>query len=239
MTAQPPRRAWSAREKRYDWFRLYNDFLGHPKFRYVAQQCAMSICEVSMIAVALLRTANRSRPRGWVRDFSPIDCGAALDIDPNKVGEVYRKLEELGWIDQDYLATWDERQPDKEDPTNAERQKRHREKLKLQRAGKAGRDKQFKERDAPHYWLTTEGKVIVMRRLAMTDMAAEVTIDRWIRDAGPVVTKLAEYVAAADKQGLQGAAFRNGVWQMLELAKKEATAGPPLPFGPMIVGSSK
>ena len=106
-----------------------------------------------MIAVALLRTANRSRPRGWVRDFSLIDCGAALDIEPDKVGEVYRKLEELGWIDQDYLATWDERQPDKEDPTAAERQRR--EKLKLERAGKAARDKQFSERDAPRYWLTT------------------------------------------------------------------------------------
>ena len=120
MTAQPPRKNWSQRERRYDWFRLYNDFLGHPKFRYVARQCAMSICEVSMIAVALLRTANRSRPRGWVRDFSVIDCGAALDIEPEKVGEVYRKLEDLGWIDNDYLATWDERQPDREDPTGAD-----------------------------------------------------------------------------------------------------------------------
>ena len=72
-----------------------------------------------MIAVALLRTANRSRPRGWVRDFSVIDCGAALDIEPEKVGEVYRKLEELSWIDNDYLSTWDERQPDREDPTAA------------------------------------------------------------------------------------------------------------------------
>jgi len=144
----------------------------------------MSICEVSMIAVALLRTANRSRPRGWVRDFSVIDCGAALDIEPDKVGEVYRKLEELGWIDNDYLVTWDERQPDKEDPTAADRQRRRREKLKLERAGKATRDKQFAERDAPRYWLSTDGKAIVMRRLAITDMAAKVTVERWIREAG-------------------------------------------------------
>jgi hypothetical protein len=238
MTAQLPRRAWSERVRRYDWFRLYNDLLGHPKFRYVARQCSMSICEVSMIAVALLRTANRSRPRGWVRDFSVIDCGAALNIDPDKVGEVYRQLEELGWIDQDYLATWDERQPDKEDPTNADRQRRHREKLKQARAGKAGRDKQFEERDAPRYWLSTEGKAIVMRRLALTELAAKVMVGEWIRDAGPAVAKMAEYVAAADKQGLQGDPFRNGVAQMLARAKKVATAGPPLPFGPAVVGSS-
>ena len=55
-----------------------------------------------------------------------------------------------------------------------------------------------------------------------------------IRDA---VAKLADYIAAADKQGLQGEPFRNGVGQMLALAKKEATGGPPLPFGPMVVGS--
>ncbi len=79
----------------------------------------------------------------------------------------------------------------------------------------------------------------MLRRLAITDMAAKVTIDRWIREAGPEVAKLAEYVAAADKQGLQGQPFRNGVTQMLALAKKEATAGLSLPFGPMVVGSSK
>jgi len=49
-----------------------------------------------------------------------------------------------------------------------------------------------------------------MRRLAVTDMAAKVTVDRWIREAGPAVAKLAEYVAAADEQGLRGQPFRNG-----------------------------
>ena len=53
------------------------------------------------------------------------------------------------------------------------------------------------------------------------------------------MAKLAEFVAAADKQGLQGQPFRNGVMQMLALAKKEATAGLSLPFAPMVVGSSK
>ncbi len=56
---------------------------------------------------------------------------------------------------------------------------------------------------------------------------------------GPAIAKLAEYVAAADKQGLQGQPFRNGVTQMLALAKKEANSGLSLPFGPVVVGSSK
>jgi hypothetical protein len=59
-----------------------------------------------------------------------------------------------------------------------------------------------------------------------------------IRDA---VAKLAEYIVAADKRGLQGDPFRNGAAQMLAPAKtkKEATAGPPLPFGPMAIGATK
>jgi hypothetical protein len=69
-----------------------------------------------------------------------------------------------------------------------------------------------------------------MRRLAMTDMAAKVTVDRWMREAGPAVAKLAEYL---------GDPLRNGVAQMIVLAKKEAIKGPPLPFGPTVVGSSK
>ena len=53
------------------------------------------------------------------------------------------------------------------------------------------------------------------------------------------MAKLAEYVAAADTQGLQGQPFRSGVVQMLALATKQATAGLSLPFGPMVVGSTK
>jgi hypothetical protein len=42
-------------------------------------------------------------------------------------------------------------------------------------------------------------------------------------------------------QGYSGhkRALRNGVDQMLGIAKKEATAGPPLPFGPMVIGATK
>ena len=53
------------------------------------------------------------------------------------------------------------------------------------------------------------------------------------------MAKLAQDIATADKQGPQGEPFRNGVDQMLARAKKEATAGLSLPFGPMVVGSSK
>jgi hypothetical protein len=56
---------------------------------------------------------------------------AALDIPANNVARVYAALEEIGWIDQQYLSNWDERQPDKEDPTAKERQRRLRTAVKL------------------------------------------------------------------------------------------------------------
>jgi hypothetical protein len=59
--------------------------------------------------------------------------------------------------------------------------------------------------------LSTEGTAIVMRQLAITDMAAKVTVDKRIREAGSRVAKLAEDIAVADKQGLQGEPFRNSV----------------------------
>jgi hypothetical protein len=97
--------------------------------------------------------------------------------------------------------------------------------LKREREGKDAQDKHFEEWDARRYWLATEGKAIVMRRLAMTDMAAKVTVDTWMREAGPAEAKLAEYHGAADKQGLQGDPLRNGVVQMIALAKKKRSKG--------------
>jgi hypothetical protein len=37
-----------------------------------------------------------------------------------------------------------------------------------------------------------------MRRLSITNMVATVTMNKWIRNTGASVVKLAEYIAAAD-----------------------------------------
>lgn len=115
------------------------------------------------------------------------------------------------------------------EPTNAERQTWLCEKLKREREGKTDRDRLF---GARALLLATQGKAIVMRRLSITDMAATVTVNKWIRDAGASVAKLAECIAAADKQ-------RRSIPQWChsdDWVAKEATAGPLLPFEPMAVG---
>jgi len=53
---------------------------------------------------------------------------------------------------------------------------------------------------------------------------------------GPAVSGLSRSTDILSEEEIRSAM---GVGQMLALAKKEATAGPPLPFRPTVVGSSK
>lgn len=118
------------REKRYGWFRQYNDFPYHAKWRAVANRTKVELPRVIAIVTCLEVAANRGRPRGCVAEFSCEDCGAALGIPDVEVRKVYRCLQKRGWIDREYLTTWDERQPDREDPTAAERQARRRARIR-------------------------------------------------------------------------------------------------------------
>ena len=235
---QPGRPPWPARDRRYDWFRVYNDFVGHSKFRYVAKQCSVSVSEASMIALALFVAANKSKPRGWVRDFDPFECSAALDIETERVVAVFQLFEKLDWITNDYLSTWDKRQPDKEDPTAALRQQRHRAKLKAARGGQAPPESAAaptQQADDPRltaqYWLFSEGKEIVSGRAGMKALAAELTIKRWLNDIQRDPEELQAIIRAAAAENLNGDAFRNQVGGRVEAARRLATAGPQLPLG--------
>jgi hypothetical protein len=129
-----------SRPKRYGWFRQYNDFVSHPKWLAVSDRTKVELCRVLAIVTCIEVAANKGRPRGSIADFSVLECAAALRIPAPEVRRVYKALEKCGWIDQEYLSTWDDRQPDKEDPTNAIRQQRHREKRRAERTASAGRN---------------------------------------------------------------------------------------------------
>jgi hypothetical protein len=121
------------REKRYGWFRLYHDFTGHPNWRLVTVMTGLDIGNVEAVLLRLYKCASKARPRGTIADFSCNACAADLGVDPAKVVAVYRQLEAMGYIDQEYLVHWDERQPDQEDPTAAKRQQRRRDRIRAER----------------------------------------------------------------------------------------------------------
>lgn len=122
-----------ARHTRFSWFRLFNDFTRHPKWRLIARRAKVELRDAAMVALDLMCTANAARPRGSVAEWDPDECGAALDLDGEAVARVYLELERSGWIDQEHIVTWYERQPDIEDATAKERQRRRRERLREQR----------------------------------------------------------------------------------------------------------
>ncbi len=127
------------KEKRYNWFRVYDTFPGHRKWRLIAKMTGVGLGNVEAIVMRIFACANKAKPRGSVVDFDVYECAADLDLEPEAVGRVYGALEERSYIDNDYLTTWDDRQPDKKpDATNAERQQRWRDKKKEGRNGVTG-----------------------------------------------------------------------------------------------------
>jgi hypothetical protein len=126
---KPMRPPW---KKRYGWLRLYNDFSTHSKWRVVRRLARVHITVVKCVVIDLLIAANKGRPRGSIAEFSVLECADGNETTTDKVERVYAVLQGLGWIDQEHLVTWDERQPDKEDPTAADRQARRRQKIREQ-----------------------------------------------------------------------------------------------------------
>jgi len=94
----------------------------------------------------------------------------------------------------------------------------------------------------PRYWLSTDGKAIVMRRLAITDMAAKVTVERWNPGgpgrgggaAGRICCRCGQAGPAKRTR------FRNGVGaDARDGEERKRRQGHPYLFGPMVVGFVK
>jgi hypothetical protein len=125
------------RASRWAWLRLFNTFPDHPKWGLVATEAGCSRAVAIATAAKLLTVANKGHSRGSVEDFEPAEWAATLGVDRGEVDRVLAVLERRGWITQSYLVTWDEHQPDDEDPTRYERVRRFREKKRQARRGEA------------------------------------------------------------------------------------------------------
>jgi hypothetical protein len=79
--------------------------------------------------------ANRGDIRGSVVGFKSQDFGAALDITPEEAGRLFAALEhpDIGWLADGMIADFNDRNPDIDDPTAAERKRRERTRTKIMR----------------------------------------------------------------------------------------------------------
>jgi tRNA threonylcarbamoyladenosine modification (KEOPS) complex Pcc1 subunit len=238
---QPGRPLWGARERTFGWYRVYKGFVGHRKWRAIARATGIEVCRVQAVATALLEEANESRPRGSLVDFDVYDCAATLEIEAEEVARVYAELEFRQWIVHDQIATWDKRQPDREDPDAAARKDRSRTNLKATRRMLASPpaaielppedDRSDDAQVARMYWLNTFGNKLICERLRVKDKVAAVLIQGWLRDARKDYTAVASIITAAIDLGLEGELFRNQVKQRIVDLRNEVPGQRPLPLG--------
>lgn len=118
--------------RRYTWSRLHVDLLDDMRWSLVAKRANAPLPVVEAVLIRLEQHANRSRPRGYVGDFSAEGLAARWNVDADMIGRVYAELEksDIGWIDQDQLVTFWDRNPDIVDDTAADRQQRARDRKK-------------------------------------------------------------------------------------------------------------
>jgi hypothetical protein len=244
------------RDRRFPWFRLYSDFAAHPKWRLLARAAGVTLSEALAVGVYLMCHANKSRPRGSLADFSPLECAAALDLEAEQVRAAYDELERLGWIDQDHLVTWDERNPDVEDPTAAERQRRRRAKAKAERigepqqsaandAGPARKTVTVTHRDvtpeesryledaakAADERAKAESLEIATKATGERQLAVRVQLSRWLAAVRGNAVDLLNIVKEVDRENVRGDRFKAIVTQRTEQRRKDAQAS--LPLGPV------
>lgn len=115
---------------RHPWHKRNNGFVRHPKWRRVAAMTGLHLTTVIAVVDAFLEAANIGRPRGSLSELSIVECAIDLDLPEQHVADVRQALEQLGWVQADYLVTWDEHNRDREDRTNADRQQRWRDRRK-------------------------------------------------------------------------------------------------------------
>lgn len=120
------------------WYREYVDDLYDPKWRTIARKSGAELVQVLAVVSALRNAAAKTRKHGDIGDFSFEECASGLNLTPDMVTGIARALLETNWLDQHYLVSWTEDQPDQQDPTAADRQRNKRAREKALRAAALG-----------------------------------------------------------------------------------------------------
>jgi hypothetical protein len=125
------------RKRTFAWCRRPNGFSDNPKWRVVARNAKVGLAVVIAFVNRLEElgndAANRSDLRGSIAEFDADTFAAALDVSMEQVQAIYASLEHVGWIADSVIADFEDRNPDQEDPTAAERQRKKRSRTKIQK----------------------------------------------------------------------------------------------------------
>jgi hypothetical protein len=126
---EPPKKP---RKKTFSWCRRPNGFSDNPRWRVVSKNTGISLAIVIAFVNRLEElgndAANRGDLRGSIAGFSALEFAAALEISVEQAKALYASLADpdIGWIADGVIADFHDRNPDLEDPTSKERQRRRR-----------------------------------------------------------------------------------------------------------------
>jgi|GEM_PF-5334072 len=115
-----------------EWFRCYSEMATDPKLRAVAGRADCRVADVLAVWTTMLCFASGASPRGCLRGWDDHDQGVNLDMSPGTVAAIRAALEGGGrpMIRDGRIVNWERRQPVREDPTAADRQRRRRERIR-------------------------------------------------------------------------------------------------------------
>jgi hypothetical protein len=118
------------------WFRWHHGTVTDPKWRVVASRCVTNVTVGHVVSVwaAMVENASQATPRGHLQGWDDEDIAALFGYDVAQVTGI-REAMQGKTLDGDDLASWEKRQPSRED-SSAERtrgwRKRRSEEAKLQ-----------------------------------------------------------------------------------------------------------
>jgi hypothetical protein len=115
--------------RRFTWYRDHAAVVDDARWSLVARMTGAPLPIVEAFQRRLDLFANSNTPRGSLEGFSVSALSARWGLsDDDLLARIYAAMEtpEVGWIDQDHLVTFWDRNPDVEDTTAAERMRRMR-----------------------------------------------------------------------------------------------------------------
>lgn len=125
--------------RKNNWTRIDHDMIKMDLWGLVAEMAHSSRAVVEAFITRLEVHANNNKPRGSVEGFNVAALAITWRHDRDELARIYAALEhhDIGWIDQDHIVTFWPRNPDGEDVSAPERNRRKRLRKKIRDEGDA------------------------------------------------------------------------------------------------------
>lgn len=117
-----------------DWYRWHHGTQQDAKLSMIAKQIGVRRCEMTAVWDEFMDFASRNVTRGHIVNIDLEVVAFAQEVSIENVRKIYQALEEKGVITNGVLTSWKKRQPEREDPTAAERQREKRARDKAKKA---------------------------------------------------------------------------------------------------------